>query len=63
MYLIEAIAILRRFRPELVLQLDHIFLEHGGPAVYTAFDALADTPEARTSRLALDTSRLKPRIR
>jgi hypothetical protein len=73
MHLVEAIGILKRYRPELVLLLDHIYREpsvhdlnsrrFGESAVYTAFDALADTGGALTARLSFDTSRLKPRIR
>jgi hypothetical protein len=72
MELIDAFRIVKPSRPEFVLQADHICGEtsahdlkacpYGEPAVYTAFDALTDTPEALTARLSMDTSRLKPRI-
>jgi hypothetical protein len=69
MELTDAIAIVKRYRPELVLQKDHFCLEpsahnlnscrYGAAAVYTEFDALTDTTETLNTRLSVDPSRLK----
>jgi hypothetical protein len=73
MELSDAITVVRRYRPELVLQKDHICLEpsahdlnscrYGEAAAYTAFDALTDTTETLNARLSVDTSRLKSRLK
>jgi hypothetical protein len=67
----EAFEIVKRYRPDLICQRDHICdvsgayvlnsCPKGGPfADYTEFDAQRDTTNSLRTRLYADPSRLKP---